>query len=388
MIAAGNMQPPTLRKARSQEHETPEKPQYSCGSRPSSNGVCGLTIASGFHVNGRDVLLPLVTDDPLDFACTNRIARLARSNGGFTTTCSGPLTRVQIMVTALLDPLMASKALLRAREQLMRIADAAPSTEAVHCRNIETYVSDLTRDTPLLAVHLLFDGSEADVAHAVNTNSPALLAAMEKIIGGNAQLKLPTQRNARRLVQAVVRLPAAALSCGRYSGRCIGERIVQLHQSTDAVPSLARNHNIGILRGVASVMIAIGNDCRELDMGAHAWAARSGASASLAHWEMDAQGFLRGSLSLPVPTHLGCGICSNQHCTDVRQFGSTAADEESAQVSTDVLPAVALAQSLATLRTQAIEQLQRHSTSPATNAIGIADSGNAAANFSDNDTQG
>lgn len=349
----------------------------------SKNRVRAFTVVADFQVNGRDVRLPLIFDDLIEFAGTNRIARLARSNGGFATSCSGPLTQLQVTVTALKDPLKARKSVLLARERLMRLSASSPADATVRCRNIDIHVSDLTRDAPLLVVHLWFEGREEDVRHATQAGATALLAAMEAITGGQAHMQLPARCTSQRLIRAGVRVASAALVRGRYDGRRIGERIVQLHQLNSTVPSRARNHNVGILLGIASVMAATGGNWRMLDAGAHAWAARHGGYSTLAHWEMDAQGYLVGALTIPVSNHPGCGVCPANRHTDERHHAPVFEDADDLRGSAQVLAAFALAQSLAALRMQAIETMQTRPPTSSVAAIGVAASRIAVGAFTD-----
>ncbi|MGH8054875.1 MAG: hypothetical protein ACREP4_13250 [Stenotrophomonas sp.] len=363
--------------------KNPEKQHISCVSICPTNATRAFTIAADFRVNGCDVLLPLAADDLVSFACTNRIAKIAQNHGGFTTSCSGPLSWVQLVVTATTDPFRACKALLREREQLMEITEIVFSASSVRCRNIQAHVSDLTLGTPLLVLELMFAGSVDEVMHALHSTPSALLSAVEAITGGTARMQAPTRCSPQRLVQTNVSFPVETLGCGPYRGQPLCEQIVDLYQRINRSARSARDHNASILRGIAPVMAAIGNDGRVLDAGAHAWAARNGGCRSLAHWELDAQGNLHGSVVMPVPAYLECDTCSVHHGTEQRRCASAFADDEAPLGSAEILASVALAQSLATLRTQALETLQRDTTVVAATVINMAGFGRTTRTFTD-----
>jgi hydroxymethylglutaryl-CoA reductase len=69
-------------------------------------GVFGLpmAIAPNFVVNNQDYIVPMVVEEPSIVAATSNAARLARSCGGFTATCSESLLVGQIHVTNVDNP--------------------------------------------------------------------------------------------------------------------------------------------------------------------------------------------------------------------------------------------------------------------------------------------
>jgi len=69
-------------------------------------GVMGLPfgVATNFTVNGEDVLVPMVTEEPSVVAAASNAARIARVRGGFFTSSSAPLMQAQIQVLDTVDP--------------------------------------------------------------------------------------------------------------------------------------------------------------------------------------------------------------------------------------------------------------------------------------------
>ncbi len=55
-------------------------------------------IGGYFQVNGRDVLVPMVVEEPSVVAAASFMAKLARDCGGFETSSTGPLMRAQVQV--------------------------------------------------------------------------------------------------------------------------------------------------------------------------------------------------------------------------------------------------------------------------------------------------
>ena len=73
-----------------------------------------LGIATNFIIDGREVLIPMATEEPSVIAAASNGARMAREAGGFMTSSTGPVMRAQIQVTGLIDPFAARQAILSA----------------------------------------------------------------------------------------------------------------------------------------------------------------------------------------------------------------------------------------------------------------------------------
>lgn len=62
-----------------------------------------LGIATNFVINGRDVLVPMVVEEPSVVAGVSFAAKLAREGGGFTTSADDPVMIGQIQVLDVAD---------------------------------------------------------------------------------------------------------------------------------------------------------------------------------------------------------------------------------------------------------------------------------------------
>ena len=121
-------------------------------------------------------------------------------------------------------------------------------------------------------------------------------------------------------------------------------------------PYRAATHNKGILNGIDPVVLATGNDWRGVEAGAHAFAARTGVYRPLATWRAQEDGFLHGSLELPLAVgtvggtlrvHPGARLALKLLCV------------RSAQELAMVIASVGLASNLAALRALAAEGIQQ-----------------------------
>src|SRR3546814_13264398 len=69
-------------------------------------------VASNFQINGRDVIVPLVVEEPSVVAAASFMAKLASQAGGSQTSSSLPLMRSQAQIVETYDPFNARLRLL------------------------------------------------------------------------------------------------------------------------------------------------------------------------------------------------------------------------------------------------------------------------------------
>src|SRR6476619_8428190 len=81
-------------------------------------------IGGNFQINGRDVLVPMVVEEPSVVAAASFMAKLARECGGFETSSTGPLMRAQVQVLGITDPYGARQALLKHRAEILEVANS------------------------------------------------------------------------------------------------------------------------------------------------------------------------------------------------------------------------------------------------------------------------
>ena len=318
-----------------------------------------LGIAVNFIVNGRDVLVPMVIEEPSVVAGASLAAKLARAGGGFQATATRPEMIGQLQVLDVADPWSARFDLLAARDDLLALAD---ETDPVivnlggGARDLEVRVFEQTPAGPMLVVHLIFDCRDAMGANTVNTACETLAPRIEQITGGRVGLRILSNLADHRLARARCTVPIEVLACGGFSGERVAQGIVEAWAFAAADPYRAATHNKGIMNGVDAVTIATGNDWRAVEAGGHAYAARSGRYTSLSTWARDAEGNLVGTLEMPLAVGI-VGGATRVHPT--AQVALKILGVQSAQELAEIIVAVGLAQNLAALRALATEGIQR-----------------------------
>jgi len=318
-----------------------------------------LGVAGNFTVNGRDYLVPMAVEEPSVVAAASFMAKLAREGGGFEASSTGPLMRAQVQVIGITDPYGARLALLRARDEILAVANSRDKVLiglGGGCRDIEVHVFGDTPRGAMVVMHLIVDVRDAMGANTVNTMAEAVSPLVEKLTGGTVRLRILSNLADLRLARARVRLAPSVLATRERSGEEVVEGVIDAYTFAAIDPYRAATHNKGIMNGVDPVIVATGNDWRAVEAGAHAYACRSGRYTSLTTWEKDTAGALVGTIEMPMPVGL-VGGATKTH--PLARLALKILDVKSAQELGEVAVAVGLAQNLGALRALATEGIQR-----------------------------
>ena len=318
-----------------------------------------FAIAGNFLINGRDVLVPMVVEEPSVVAAASFMAKLARECGGFETSSSAPLMRAQVQVIGLTYPHSARHALLKQRDAIIALANTRDKVLIElggGCRDIEVHVFEDTPRGAMIVMHLIVDVRDAMGANTVNTMAESVAPLVEKITGGSVLLRILSNLADLRLARALLRLTPEALTTPERSGAEIIEGVLDAYTLAAIDPYRAATHNKGIMNGIDPIIVATGNDWRAVEAGAHAYACRSGRYTSLTRWEKDRTGALVGTIEMPMAVGL-VGGATKTH--PLAQLALKILDVKSAPELAEIAVAVGLAQNLGALRALATEGIQR-----------------------------
>jgi len=319
-------------------------------------------VAVNMRINDRDVLVPMVVEEPSVVAAVGNMARIARAAGGFEASCDPSVMIGQIELRDVADPKACVAALEPQIEHLTRLGDARlPELVGlgggIRGMEIRTLRYDEPGEKPsdLVVLHFFLDCLDAMGANMVNTVAEALAPELEAITGERVGLRILSNLADRRLARARVVLPPELLGDARFSGAQVAEGVAGAWRFAWADPYRAATHNKGIMNGVDPVVIATGNDWRAMEAGAHAFAARSGVYKPLTTWKVDADGALVGTIELPVQVGTVGGTL-RMHPTvqaNIALLGVKRAHELA-----EIIAAVGLAQNLGALKALATTGIQ------------------------------
>src|SRR5690606_21601636 len=107
----------------------------------------------------------------------------------------------------------------------------------------------------------------------------AVAPVVQRLVGGRIGLRILSNLPLRRRVKVHCDVSADALG-----GADITDGIARASRFAELDPFRAVTHNKGIMNGVDAVALAMGQDWRSIEAGAHAFAAYTGTYRPLATW--------------------------------------------------------------------------------------------------------
>ena len=312
-----------------------------------------MGVGINFVINGKDYVIPMVTEEPSVVAACSNAAKMARPGGGFTTDYTGSVMISQIQMLDVPAPFYAKGKILEHKAQIAEICNAKDpmlvklggGVKDVEVRVLDSIVG------PMVIVHLLVDTGDAMGANAVNTMAEAVAPYLEELTGGRAELRILSNLADHRIARA-----RAVFKKDAIGGEEVVDKMLAAYAFAAADPYRAATNNKGIMNGIIPVVIATGNDTRAIESGAHAYASRSGKYSPFATWEKNADGDLVGSIELPMAVGLVGGATKIHPAARVavKMLGVKTAGELA-----QIIAAVGLAQNMAAMKALATEGIQR-----------------------------
>lgn len=311
-----------------------------------------LGVAANFKVNGKEVFIPMATEEPSVIAAASNAARAAYELGGIFTSSSGTVMRGQIQVLNIEDPHAARAKIFEHKNEIIEHCNEKDPTLVKlggGVKDIEVHLIDTAKET-MVVVHLIVDTKDAMGANAVNTMAESVSPLIERITNGRVVLRIISNLADKRIVRA-----RGEFSTEMLGGIEIAKNIVSAYEFADADPYRAATHNKGVMNGITAAVLASGNDTRAVEAGAHAYAARSGRYRSLTTWELNKAGNLVGTLELPLAVGI-VGGATKTH--PVAKAALKIMDVQSAEELASYIAAVGLVENLASLRALSAEGIQ------------------------------
>lgn len=259
-----------------------------------------FSLAPYFLINGRDYVLPMVTEEPSVVAAASFAAKLIQRSGGFTTQVHQRQMIGEIALTDVRDVEIASKRILEDKKTLLQLANEAyPSIVKRGGGALDLWIEN---KGDFLIVYLAVDPKEAMGANMLNTMLEALTDRIQELSGGQALMAILSNLATRSLVSARCAIDFKALSRNPEEAIEIAHRMELASQLAQVDPYRAATHNKGIFNGIDALVLATGNDWRAIEAGAHAYAAQGGPYKGLSQWKSQPEEKkLYGEITLPMP---------------------------------------------------------------------------------------
>ena len=312
-----------------------------------------IGLATGFRVDGKDLVIPLATEEASVVAAASYAARLladGESGAGIRTEADPPIATVQLFVEGARDD--GEHAVRTAGAEIAALVDDAVATLVERGGGFRELT--VHRVGATLKVEIDLDVRDAMGANKVNTAGEAARPLVERLTGGRLLMAIVTNASRRALVRATGQVPCGRLARGGYSGAEVAQRIVRAGAIAAADHDRAVTHNKGVLNGIAALTQATGNDTRAVEAAAHGWAASGTGYAPLTSYHV-ADGALHCRLECPLPLGTVGGAVRLHPVSRLalRILG----DPDSRRLAA-IAAAVGLAQNLAALRALVTEGIQ------------------------------
>ncbi len=257
-------------------------------------------IAPGFQVDGQEVQVPMVTEEPSVIAAASYAAGLIKRSGGFQTQVHKRQMIGQVALYDVNNKEKASQAITEAKEDLLQLANQAyPSIVKRGGGARDLWIEE---KGDFLICYLSVDPKEAMGANMLNTMLEALVDPLEDLSGGQGLMAILSNLATDALVTARCHIDYRFLSRDLKEASEIAQKIALASQLAAVDPYRAATHNKGIFNGIDAVVLATGNDWRAIEAGGHTYASRTGQAQGLSNWmDHPEQQVLEGQLTLPMP---------------------------------------------------------------------------------------
>ena len=257
-------------------------------------------LAPGFQVDGQEIQVPMVTEEPSVIAAASYAAGLIKRSGGFQTQVHKRQMIGQVALYDVSHKEKASQAITEAKEELLQLANQAYPSIVKRRGGARDLWTEVKGD--FLICYLSVDPKEAMGANMLNTMLEALVNPLEDLSEGQGLMAILSNLATDALVTASCHIDYRFLSRDSKEAAEIAQKIALASQLAAVDPYRAATHNKGIFNGIDAVVLATGNDWRAIEAGGHTYASRSGQAQGLSNWiAPPAQQVLEGPLTLPMP---------------------------------------------------------------------------------------
>ena len=259
-----------------------------------------FALAPGFQVDGQEIQVPMVTEEPSVIAAASYAAGLIKRSGGFQTQVHKRQMIGQVALYDVSNKEKASQAITEAKEELLQLANQAYPSIVKRGGGARDLWTEVKGD--FLICYLSVDPKEAMGANMLNTMLEALVDPLEDLSGGQGLMAILSNLATDALVTARCKIDYRFLSRDPKEAAEIAQKMALASQLAAVDPYRAATHNKGIFNGIDAVVLATGNDWRAIEAGGHTYASLTGQAQGLSSWiHHPEQQVLEGQLTLPMP---------------------------------------------------------------------------------------
>lgn len=260
-----------------------------------------LAIIPGLIMNGQEYSVPVATEQKTIIPMIRNGIEFSSQSGGFNAENTGSTMIGQIQVLDIPDMSKGKEQILLHKDEIIAEANKLSSRRKaidVQVRSLETEIGST------LIVEIYVDVQDSMGANIVDEMVETVSPRIARLSGGRVNVRVLSNLATERLVHVDVSIDAHVMG-----GDEIVDSFVAASCFAEADPYRATTHNKGIMNGVSSVLLALGNDTRAVEAGAHAYAALSGRYRPLSYWRRAGEKLV-GELVLPMAVGIVGGAVS------------------------------------------------------------------------------
>ena len=305
-----------------------------------------FSLAPGFQIDGKEVQVPMVTEEPSVIAAASYAAGLIKRSGGFQTQVHKRQMIGQVALYDVSNKEKAIQAITGAKEDLLQLANQAYPSIVKRGGGARDLWTEEKGD--FLICYLSVDPKEAMGANMLNTMLEALVDPLEDLSGGQGLMAILSNLATDALVTARCKIDYRFLSRDPKEAAEIAQKMTLASQLAAVDPYRAATHNKGIFNGIDAVVLATGNDWRAIEAGGHTYASLTGQAQGLSSWiNHPEQQVLEGQLTLPMPIATKGGSIGLNPSV---QVAHELLENPDAQTLARIIVSVGLAQNFAALK--------------------------------------
>jgi degradative hydroxymethylglutaryl-CoA reductase len=328
-------------------------------------GIISIPVGLGlnFLINCKKYIIPMAVEEPSVIAAVSSAAKLISENSGFTAFSDAPLMIAQIHIIDT-DTEQTMRRLLDKKKSIILNANS-------HCQSMvqrgggvqDMYIREI--GSRKVTLELIVNVCESMGANLLNTLAEKTADYIESFIDGRVILKILSNLSVFRKATAEFKINVKNLSYKGIQGEDIAKRICEAYDIAILDPFRTATHNKGIMNGVDAVAVALGQDWRALEAAAHTYAAINHSTYTpekikpLTHYQIiniKGEYYLYGRLHMPIAVGVvGGAVQSNDNYTNLLKL----LGNPSAEVLSQIMVSVGLAQNLAALRALVSEGIQK-----------------------------
>lgn len=316
----------------------------------------------------------MAVEEPSVIAAVSTAAKLIAENNGFFCYTDPPFMIGQIHICDFTgyEKISAIKKINLNKEKLIKKANSfcqhmvqrGGGVRQVSARALSQHPSIKTE---FICVDFLVDVCDSMGANTINTVAEGLANHLEELLicKGKVILKILSNLAVYRKATSEFRINLKNLSYKGIKGELLADRIIKAYEISFLDSFRAATHNKGIMNGVDAVALALGQDWRAIEAGAHTYAAINSESFAYDRYkpltyykiiEIKNEKYLFGSLTLPIAIGtVGGSINSNPNYSNMFKL----LGNPNTQQLACIMVSVGLGQNFAALRALVSEGIQK-----------------------------